>query len=164
MAVEGKNTVEQNGNTLTLSRIFDAPKELVFSMFSNPDYLEKWWGPTEWPATIVSFEFKPDGVWHYYMQGPDGTKAWGKTTFTAIDEPNKITYVDAFSNEEGTVDESLPQSSTVLTFEDVDGKTLLTTTSVYESAEKIQEVINMGMLEGVADTWNQLDVLIATNK
>lgn len=152
--------VQQTDDTITLSKVFDAPRELVFSMFKDPRHLEKWWGPTTWPATVKSFDFTPGGVWHYYMTGPDGTKAWGKATFETIDEPNSLTYVDAFSNEAGDVDSKLPVGATTVTFEDEDGKTRLTTRTVYADADEVQKLVEMGVVEGVTDSWNQLERLL----
>jgi uncharacterized protein YndB with AHSA1/START domain len=156
--------VEQTDNTLTLTKLFDAPKELVFSMFKNPEHLEKWWGPETWPATIARFEFVPGGVWHYFMTGPDGTKAWGKATFKEINEPDSFSYVDVFSDEEGNVDETLPQGITRVTFEEHEGKTLLRMSVEYKTAEEIAKLVEMGMVEGIKDTWSQLESLIAAQK
>ncbi|HEX8182819.1 MAG TPA: SRPBCC domain-containing protein [Candidatus Saccharimonadales bacterium] len=147
-------------NKITLSRTYDAPKELVFSMFKNPEQLAKWWGPAEWPATIAAFDFTEGGVWHYYMTGPDDTKAWGKATFKTIDEPNSLSFVDVFSDEQGTVDSKLPEGEATFTFDETDGKTTLSSISTYQTAEEVQKLVEMGMLEGVKDTWNQLDTLI----
>jgi len=151
----------QTENTIVFTKVFDAPRELVFEMFKNPEHLAKWWGPETWPATIQSFDFKPGGVWHYYMTGPDGTKAWGKATFTDIDEPNSISLEDVFSDEDGNVDESLPQGQTTITFSEVDGKTTLTLTGVYKTVDDAKKVVEMGMIEGMTDTWNQLERLLA---
>lgn len=153
--------VEQTDNRIILSKVYDAPKELVFSMFKNPEHLAKWWGPATWPATIRSFDFRPGGIWHYYMTGPDGTKAWGKATFQEIDEPNSISFIDVFSDEEGNVDPKLPQGTSTVTFEEVEGGTLLKMVGEYQSAEEVEKLVEMGMIEGVKDTWAQLERLLA---
>jgi uncharacterized protein YndB with AHSA1/START domain len=150
----------QTENTLVLTKTFDAPRELVFEMFKNPDHLAKWWGPQDWPATIERFDFAPGGEWLYCMTGPDGTKAWGKATFQEIDEPNTLTYIDAFSDENGTIDESLPQGQVSFSFGETDGKTTLTMTGTYKSAEDAKRLVELGMVEGMTDTWNQLERLL----
>jgi len=149
---------------MILSKEFDAPRTLVFEMFKNPEHLASWWGPTGMPATIVSFDFSPGGVWHYYMQGPDGTKYWGKATFKEIDEPNSLSYIDVFSDEAGTVNPDLPQGLTLVTFDEHDGKTTLRMVGEYQNAEEIEKLTEMGMIEGVTDTWNQLEALIEKHK
>jgi uncharacterized protein YndB with AHSA1/START domain len=158
---DGQLNVEQSDNKITLSRVYDAPQELVFSMFKNPEHLAKWWGPTTWPASIKSFDFRPGGIWHYYMTGPDGEKAWGKATFAEIDEPNSITFTDAFSDEEGNVDPKLPVGKSTVLFAEVGGKTTLTMIGEYQSAEEVQKIVEMGMVEGMRDTWSQLERLLA---
>jgi uncharacterized protein YndB with AHSA1/START domain len=154
-------TVEQTDNKLTLSKVYDAPKELVFEMFKNPEHLAKWWGPTHWPATIKSFDFRPGGVWHYYMQGPDGTKVWGKMTFEEIEEPNLLSYIDAFSDEDGNTNSELPQGKVTFYFEDNDDRTTLRTVCEYQSAEEVKKLVEMGMIEGMKDTTSQLERLLA---
>jgi uncharacterized protein YndB with AHSA1/START domain len=153
--------VEQTDNKINFSRTFDAPKELVFEMFKNPEHLAKWWGPTGWPATIPTYDFRPGGIWHYYMTGPDGTKAWGKATFEEIDEPNFFSYTDAFSDEDGNIDTNLPQGKMTVRFEESEGKTTLIMAAEYQSAEEVQKLVEMGMIEGIGDTSNQLAELLA---
>lgn len=99
---------------MILTCVYDAPKKLVFSMFKNPNYLARWWGPTTWPVTIVKFEFIPGGEWHYYMQAPDGTKAWGKAIFQDIHEPDSLVFMDVFSNESGKVTQTFHKIKVLL--------------------------------------------------
>lgn len=159
MTTTGITNIEQKDNQLILSRVFDAPKELVFSMFTG-DHIAKWWGPTHWPVKVSHMDFRPGGEWHYCMVGPDGEEAWGKALYDEIDEPNKIIYRDVFSDKEGNVDTSLPQGRVEILFEDEDGKTKLTTRGTYESADAVNKLVEMGMLEGIKDTWEQLDDLL----
>jgi len=157
-------SVQQTNNTITLSKVYDASKELLFSMFKNPEHLAQWWGPQHWPASIASFDFKPGGVWHYYMAGPDGTKAWGKATFQAIDEPNSLSFIDAFSDENGDVNAALPQGKVTFTFDEADGKTTLTMRGEYQSEAEAKKLVEMGMVEGMKDTWSQLEALVAAQQ
>jgi uncharacterized protein YndB with AHSA1/START domain len=159
-AVEGKNTSQVNENVITIERVFNAPKESLFAMFSNAENLAQWWGPTEWPATIVTFNFAPGGVCHYYMHGPDGTKAWGLMKIVDIKEPDMLVFKDMFSDEQGNVSEELPQGDITFTFVEEDGKTTLTMTGQYGSVEDTKKLVEMQMLDGMADTWNQLARLV----
>ncbi len=152
---------EKAENVITFTKQYDASKELLFSMFSNPEQLEKWWGPTTWPATIINFDFTPGGKWHYYMQGPDGTKAYGLATFKEIDEPNTITLIDAFSDADANIDPNLPQGESTIRFVEESGMTTLTMTGKYDTVDQANEVIKMGMAEGMKDTWNQLERLVS---
>jgi len=161
MVTQGATTIEQTDQEIILSRIYDAPRELVFSMFKEPEYVSQWWGPTTWPVTICTIDFQPGGTWHYCMSGPDGQEAWGKAVYQAIDEPNSIVFRDSFSDAMGNVNKELPQTTVTVTFEGGDDITKLMFYSVYDSSEDRQKIVDMGALEGVKDTWNQLDRLLA---
>jgi len=160
MAVQGQTTVEQHGNEIILSRIYDAPRALVFSMFNDPERIAKWWGPTTWPVRVSRMDFRPGGTWLYCMEGPEGQQAWGKAVYEAIDEPNRIVFTDYFSDAEGNKAEGFPQADVIISFEEAGGKTLLRSKTVYPTANDLQQVLDMGMEEGVKDTWDQLDRLL----
>jgi uncharacterized protein YndB with AHSA1/START domain len=74
------------------TRVFDAPRELVFKVWSDPQHLANWWGPKGFSTTTSLFEFKPGGVWRFVMHGPDGTDYQNKITFVEIVEPQRIIY------------------------------------------------------------------------
>lgn len=151
--------IEQQDSTITLSKVYQAPRELVFQMFQNP-HIKQWWGPTHWPVEVSDQDFRVGGSWHYNMVGPDGTKSWGKALYDEIDAPNMIVYRDYFSDADGNINESLPGGKTTVTFADQDGGTLLTMRGEYQSPEDIKKLTEMGMIEGVKDTWNQLEKLL----
>lgn len=155
--------IEQKGSTITLSKVFDAPKELVFSMFKNP-YVQQWWGPSAWPVSVSEQDFRPGGSWLYNMVGPDGTESWGKALYDEIDEPNKIVYRDYFSNADGEIDKTLPTGTVTMTFEEDDGQTTVTSHGDYGSSEDVQKLVEMGMIEGVKETWGQLEQLLADSQ
>lgn len=151
--------IEEKDNTLTLSRVYNAPKQLVFDMFQNP-LVSLWWGPESWPMKESEMDFQVGGTWLYEMIGPDGTEAWATATYEEIDAPNKIVYRDAFCDADGTINESLPKGLITITFSEVNGQTTLQLLAAYESVEKRQQIVGMGMLEGMKDTWSQLDRIL----
>ncbi len=162
MATEGTTTIAQDGKSITISRVYDAPKALVFSMFKEPEHVAKWWGPSSWPVDVCDIDFRPGGVWHYNMVGPNGEKAWGKAVYQEIDEPNKIVFRDAFSDEAGNENNDLPTGISTVTFEEQDGKTTLTLHGEYKTVEEREKIVAMGMLEGMKETWGLLDDLLKT--
>ncbi|WP_340673022.1 SRPBCC domain-containing protein [Brevibacillus agri] len=154
----------EGDRVLVLERVFDAPRELVFQMFKESEHLKRWWGPRGWEVRVCHIDFRPEGVWHYCMKCADqsqgeyyGMESWGKGVYKEIDEPNKIVYVDYFSDAEGNVDESLPSTEVTLEFIDVDGKTKLVNRAEYASAEALKTVMDMGMLQGITETWDRLE-------
>lgn len=152
--------VQEQDNVITLTKTFKAPKELVFSMFQNPD-VQQWWGPITYPVKVSNQDFTVGGSWHYCMVGPDGEEAWGKAFYEEIDEPNKIVLRDYFSNAEGEVDESLPSGLSTIIFDEQNGETTLTLRGEYQSSDEVKKLIEMGMVEGFRDTLQQLEMLLA---
>lgn len=164
------STVE-NGNVLILERVFNAPKHLVFQAFKEPKHLKHWWGPKGWELPVCNVEFRPGGVWHYCMKCVDqnqgdfyGMESWGKAVYKEIDEPNRIVYVDYFSDAEGNVNEALPSTEVTLTFIEEEGRTKLVNRAVYASEESLQTVLGMGMLQGITETWGRLADLVESLK
>lgn len=153
---------------LELERVFDAPPALVFQAFKEAEHLMKWWGPRGWDLPVCKVDFRPGGVWHYCMKCVDenqgsfyGMESWGKAIYKEIDEPNKVVYTDYFSDAEGTENPDLPSTDVTMEFIGVDGKTKLISRGVYASVDALKTVIDMGMMEGVGQTWDRLDEHLA---
>ncbi|XID94477.1 SRPBCC domain-containing protein [Paenibacillaceae bacterium WGS1546] len=149
---------------LVLERVFDAPRELVFTMFKEPEHLKHWWGPEGWDLPVCKMDFRPGGVWHYCMKCVDrdqgefyGMESWGKGVYKEIVEPEKIIYTDYFSDAEGNEDDTMPSTEITMEFIDLGGKTKLISRSEYVSAETLQRVMDMGALEGITQTWDRLE-------
>lgn len=77
---------------ITAVREFDAPRELVWKAWSDSEHTSKWWGPVGFTTTTDKFDFRPGGVWHHTMHGPDGTDYWNEITYTSIVENELIEY------------------------------------------------------------------------
>ncbi|RIX50061.1 SRPBCC domain-containing protein [Paenibacillus nanensis] len=151
------------GNVFILERVFSAPRELVFQAFSDAEHLKHWWGPRGWTMPVCKVDFRPGGVWHYCMKCEDknqgdfyGMESWGKAVYKEIVPNEKIVYVDYFSDSEGNEAEGMPSTECTLLFEDVDGKTKVTSLGKYDSAEALKTVIDMGMEQGIKETWDRL--------
>ncbi|QMV41501.1 SRPBCC domain-containing protein [Cohnella cholangitidis] len=154
----------ENERVLVLERVFDAPRDLVFQMFKEPEHLKHWWGPRGWELTVCTVDFQPDGVWHYCMKCVDrnqgqfyGMESWGKAVYKEIAEPEKIVYTDYFSDAEGNTNETMPSTVVSLEFIDLDGKTKLVNRGEYVSADALKTVIDMGMMQGITETWDRLE-------
>lgn len=154
----------ENERVLVLERVFDAPRDLVFQMFKEPEHLKHWWGPRGWELTVCTVDFQPGGVWHYCMKCVDrnqgqfyGMESWGKAVYKEIAEPEKIVYTDYFSDAEGNTNETMPSTAVSLEFIDLDGKTKLVNRGEYVSADALKTVIDMGMMQGITETWDRLE-------
>lgn len=146
--------------TLTFVTEYDAPRERIWQLWSDPRQLERWWGPPEWPATFEVFEFEPAGRASYYMTGPDGTRARGWWRFVAIEPPERIALDDGFADEDGNPAPGEPVRMTT-TVEDRDGRTRMTSVTRFASVDQLNEMVVMGMEEGMRQALGQIDALLA---
>ncbi|WP_420488697.1 SRPBCC domain-containing protein [Paenibacillus arenosi] len=159
-----KMLFKAEGNVLTMERTFNAPTELVFKVFSDSEHLKQWFGPRGWSIPVSNLDFRPGGAWHYCMKCEDrnqgdfyGMESWGKSVYKEIVANEKLVYVDYFSDAEGNVSDNMPAVEVTLTFETVDGKTKLTSIGHYATDEALQTVIDMGMEQGITETWDRLE-------
>lgn len=151
------------GNVLILEREFNAPRVLVFQAFTKAEHLKQWWGPRGWTLPVCHVDFREGGVWHYCMKCEDknqgdfyGMESWGKAAYREIVVPEKIVYVDYFSDAEGNVAEDMPQTLVTLTFIETVNGTRVINRGEYATAEGLKQVMDMGMMQGITDTWNRL--------
>lgn len=147
--------------TLTITADFAAPVERVWQVYADPRQLEKVWGPPTYPATVVDHDLRPGGRMTYYMTGPEGDKHAGYWAITAVDEPAGFTFDDGFADLDFTPNPDLPVSRNEFRFAAHDGGTRATFVSTYASAEALQQVLDMGVVEGASSAINQIDELLA---
>jgi uncharacterized protein YndB with AHSA1/START domain len=153
--VTEKNSVDlqQDPRSIIGSRVFDAPRELVFSAFTDPKHLAQWWGPDGFTLTTNSHDFRPGGVWRFVMHGPDGRDYQNRVTYDEIVPPERIVY------RHGGGDDVEPvQFKTTVTFEDLgNNKTRLIWHGVFPSAAERDRVIKeYGADKGLEQTMARL--------
>ncbi len=148
--------------TLTITAEFAAPLERVWQVYADPRQLERVWGPPGWPATFEAHDLTPGGRMHYFMTSPDGEKYYNFWDVVEVDEPHAFSFRDGFALDDTYApNTAMPQSSQTYTFTEVDGATRATYVSTYASAEALQQVLAMGVVEGAAGAINQIDDLLA---
>ena len=138
------------------TRVFDAPRSLVFRAFSDCQGLGRWFGPAGWTLPVCEMDFREGGTWFYCMRPADGEDACGKTTFHEIVEPVRIIQSDEFADRDGNVIAGMPKMLVTITFTDLDGRTQLESRTRFASAEDLKTVAGMGMEEGLRETWDRL--------
>jgi uncharacterized protein YndB with AHSA1/START domain len=136
------------------TRIFEAPRSLVWTAFSGPEHLANWWGPNGFTTTTTKFELIPGGEWLFTMHGPDGTDYRNEIKFTAVVEPESIEYDHGPS----------PIFHTTVTFEEEGAdRTRLTMTALFPTvAERNRTVEKFGAVEGMKQTINRLGEYLET--
>lgn len=153
-----KNSIDLH-DPLSISavRIFDAPRNLVWSAWTDPKHLAQWWGPTGFTTTTSAFDFRPGGVWRFVMHGPDGRDYQNRVTFDEIVAPECIAY-----HHGGGEDVEPVQFKTVVIFDDLGGKTRLTWRAKFPSAAERDRVIrDYGADKGLAQTLARLTDYVA---
>jgi uncharacterized protein YndB with AHSA1/START domain len=145
---------------ILVERVFPAPRELVFRVWTECEHLQHWWGPTGWTLPHCTVDLRPGGKWHYCMQGHDGTEAWGITLYREIVRPERLVYTDAFSDAEGNLNPTLPQIEVTVEFADEGGQTRVTSRSRYNSQAELETVLKMGVVEGFTMTLDRADAYL----
>jgi uncharacterized protein YndB with AHSA1/START domain len=161
--VAAKNSIDLDTDPRSIigSRVFDAPRTLVFSAFTDPKHLAQWWGPDGFTTTTHGFDFRPGGVWRFVMHGPDGRDYQNRITFDEIVPNERIRY------RHGGGDDVEPvQFTQNLTFEDLgSGQTRLNWHGTFPTAEARTRVIkDYGADKGLAQTMARLADYVATMK
>jgi uncharacterized protein YndB with AHSA1/START domain len=154
-------TTSVDGNQLTITRAFAAPKAIVFAAFTEPDQIVKWWGPKGFTTTVKQMDVQPGGIWHYRMSSPEWGDSWGLATYSDVSPPDRLVYSDAFSDAEGTVNQDLPVSVNTVTFHEDGGRTTVTIVTDYATEEDLKKVLEMGVVEGMSSQFDRLDELLA---
>ena len=154
-------TPDIDNRTLTITADFAAPVERVWQVYADPRQLEKVWGPPDYPATVVEHDLRPGGRVTYFMTGPEGDKHAGYWQVTAVDEPGGFSFDDGFADLDLTPNPDLPVSRNVFRFAPHDGGTRATYVSTYATAEGLQQVLDMGVVEGASGAIDQIDDLLA---
>jgi uncharacterized protein YndB with AHSA1/START domain len=138
---------------LSITRLLNAPRELVWKVWTQPEHIAKWWGPLGFTNTISKMEVKPGGEWEFIMHGPDGN-----------DYKNKHIFHEIVKHERIVLDHvTAPKFRMTATFEARGNQTLLTWHSVFDSAEQLEQVIKVFKAdEGMRQNVEKLDAYLST--
>ena len=136
---------------LSISRLINAPQELVWEAWTNPEHIRHWWGPVGFKSTISKMEVTEGGEWIFVMHGPDGTDYKNKHVYITLEKPSLIIMRH----------ESFPPFVMTARFEARGTQTLVTLHSVFESASQLQEVIKVFKAdEGMVQNITRMDEYI----
>ncbi len=147
--------------SMTLVAEFDAGVERVWQLWEDPRQLERWWGPPTYPATFHKHEFVPGGKANYYMKSPEGEKFHGWWEFTAIEAPRQLEFNDGFADSDGNPTGEHGTSHALVTIEPLGERTRMTILSTFESEEQLEQMVAMGMMEGMQEAAGQIDDILA---
>ncbi|WP_410784888.1 SRPBCC family protein [Kribbella sp. C-35] len=142
---------------VVISRVIDAPRELVFEAFTEVRHLSQWWGPDGFSTTTQAFEFRVGGVWDFVMHGPDGTDYAEWITWTEIVVPERIALLHGESSDDPNAFES------VLTFTLDGAATRIEMRTVFRTKELRDEAVEKyGAIEGGRQTLSNLAAYVSS--
>lgn len=166
MSKQNGSTETQRDRELIITRVFNAPRELVFQAWTDPNHIAQWWGPKGFTTRVTEMDLRPGGQWCYVMISPDGTEYPAKGVFREIVPPERIVTSDEFGEGiEKVLDIDLPQGMVVtVVFEDLAGQTRVTIHIVHETADDRRKHEEMGVVAGWNSSLDCLDEYLSSIK
>jgi uncharacterized protein YndB with AHSA1/START domain len=148
--------------TLTITAELPASVERVWQVWADPRQLERWWGPPTHPATFVEHDLAVGGRMRYFMTSPEGERYHGWWEVMSVEEPWSLEFEDGFADEGGTPNPELPTARACVTLSEVgEGRTRMVVASRFASAEAMDQLLAMGVIEGMTGAMGQIDDLLA---
>jgi uncharacterized protein YndB with AHSA1/START domain len=140
---------------IVLTRVFDAPRRLVFDAFTKPELLKRWFGPHGWSLVVCEVDLRVGGTFRFVLRGPDGREMGMRGVYREIVAPERSVHMESFDDYPGE-----SQVTTILAEDG--GRTTLTATVLYSSQEIRDMVIRSGMEHGAAESYDKLQVLLVS--
>jgi uncharacterized protein YndB with AHSA1/START domain len=148
--------------TMTVTAELDATVDRAWQLWADPRQLERWWGPPTYPATVVDHDLSPGGRITYFMTGPDGDKAQGWMQIVAAEPPRRLELKDGFADDSGAPNDDMPTMTMVMTLTEGDsGGAVMAIETTFPSAEAMEQLVGMGMEEGMTAAVGQIDAILA---
>ena len=143
-----------NDRDVVMTRVFDAPRQMVYDAFSKPELLKRWFGPRGWHLETCEVDHRVGGGFRFILVGPEGHRMGMRGTYVEIDAPGRSVHRESFDDYPG-------ESTVTAVFTEVNGKTTLTATVTYASKEVRDIVIASGMEHGAAESYDKLAEMLA---
>lgn len=148
--------VDRESRTISMSRIFDAPRELVWKVYTDPQLVPQWWGPRYHTTVVDRMDVRVGGVWRYLQRDPQGNEYAFNGVYKEVSPPERLSYTFEFEPMAGHV------STDTLTFEALpDGRTRITAFTSFATLEDLDGMLQSGMESGAVETWDRLAELLA---
>jgi len=148
--------------TMTLDAEFEASPERVWQLWADPRKLERWWGPPTYPATFTKHDLAPGSRVEYHMTGPEGDEPKGYWDIVEVSPPHRLVVHDGFRNDDGTDNTDLPGNEFSVTIVEAgEGRTRMSIESQFPSREAMEQLLAMGMEQGLTQAVGQIDAILA---
>ena len=159
-------TVRKDPEALNMTIIseLDATVERAWQLWSDPRQLERWWGPPTYPATVVDHDLAVGGRVTYFMTAPTGERFHGWWEVLAVDPPTRLELKDGFADEEGTPNDAMPTTTTVVSLTERErGGTVMAIETKFPSLAAMEQLAEMGMEEGIVAALGQIPEILAAD-
>jgi uncharacterized protein YndB with AHSA1/START domain len=140
---------------IRVERVFDAPRERVFAVFTDPELIPQWWGPRSLTVTVDKMDVRPGGDWRFVARNPDGSEEAFRGSYREVTPPERIVQTFEWEPMAGYV------SLETATFEDLGEQTKVTTVSLFYTTEERDGMLGSGMESGLHETYERLDEVLA---
>ncbi|WP_110589057.1 SRPBCC family protein [Microbacterium suaedae] len=156
-------SVDTDHDALTLSFVADfaASRQRLWDAYADPRLIEQFWGPEEYPATFTRHDMFAGGQSRYFMTGPGGDIAAGFWEFLSVDAPNSFEVLNGFASDDGEPNREMPTMRMRFAFEETSGGSRLTVVTHFASLEELEQLVEMGMVEGTTSAMGQIDAVLA---
>lgn len=156
-------SVTSNPETLTVTVVGDypVPVQRLWEAYADPRQIERFWGPESWPATFTRHDMAVGGRSEYYMTGPDGSTPRGWWRYIAVEPGRRFEVEDGFAHDDGRPNDAMPTMRMVFTFEETATGSRFTSVTYFPSHEAMEQLVAMGMMEGLRSALGQLDDILA---
>lgn len=138
-----------------IERVFDAPRELVFAVYTDPTLIPEWWGRRNSTTTVDVMDVRVGGGFRFVIRSPDGSETAFRGTYREITPPERIVQTFEWEGMPGHV------SVETATFEDLGKRTRVTTVSLFHTTEERDGWLDSGMEEGMNELYERLDEVLA---
>ena len=145
---------------LVITHSYKASVETIWDAFTKPEILEKWWAPKPYKAIVVKNKFENNGRLFYYMLSPEGEKHYCVADYSDILHLKSYNVMDAFCDENENINMQFPRTKWINSFSHQNGITTVTNTLIFEKAEDLHLLLEMGFEEGYKMGLNQLFELL----
>ncbi len=154
--------VNKEAKTINVKKEFDGSKDLVWDCWTKPEYLDQWWAPKPYRVETKSMDFSEGGTWYYAMISPENEAHHCRADYKTIKTQENFSYSDAFTDENGNINEQMPSMNWNVDFENSNEKTLVNVLLTFETLEDLEGIIEMGFKEGFTAGLDNLDELLKT--
>ena len=142
----------------TLTRVFDAPRRLVFEAWTRPEHVRHWYGRNAFTLSVCEIDLRVDGAYRYTMRAPDGVDHTMQGRYRKIAPPDRLVYTEQYVTKGFTSNEAL----VTVTFVEEDGRTTLVSTVLHQSKADRDGHLGSGVERGAAETFDRLAGHLAT--